>query len=424
MSQRESGAERRLHLLVLTAPSEEGLETVGQELTASLEGDADLGEVAKAQYAREALPHRRAVVAHDAADGRAALGDEDRWLTQHADGRGHSVVFMFSGQGAQYPNMGRGVYHSEPAFRRAIDQCCEILEPHLGRDLRDLLLPAEGAEAEAAEALAETRFTQPALFVIEYATAQLWMSWGVEPAAMIGHSVGEYVAACLAGVFPLDAGLALVAERGRLMQGLPPGDMLTVPLSEEDVIPHLTPEVSIAALNAPGRSVVAGPAEAIAALAETLKGQRVRARTLHTSHAFHSPMMEPILEPFVAEVSNIDLQAPRIPYVSNVTGTWITAEEATDPQYYARHIVGTVRFADGVGVLLEDPDRILVEMGPGNTLVTLSQRHPAKGPGHSMLSSIRHPKSKESDDLAFLLTSLAQVWATGVSIDWRSFVGH
>ena len=415
---------RTSHLLVLSAASADELETATAALTARLKADPglDLAEVATDLAQREAGAHRRALVCRDAADAAEALeaGDAKRIKTGVADAGGRPVAFMCSGQGAQYAGMGRGLYQSEPVYREQIDRCCEALDPHLGLDLRSLLFPADGEAETAAATLEQTQNTQPALFVVEYANARLWMHWGVEPAAMIGHSIGEYAAACLAGVLPLDAALALVAARGRMMQSLPPGDMLTVPLDEAVLEEHLADveDVSVATINAPGRSVVSGPGPAIEAFSQKLKAQRVRARLLHTSHAFHSAMMEPILEPFTAEVAKVDLEAPKIPYVSNVTGTWITDEEATDPSYYATHLRRAVRFADGAGALLEEPRRVLLEVGPGNTLTTLTRRHPAKGEHHMSVASIRHPRSKDTDDVAFAFDALAELWLAGVEIDW------
>ena len=418
---------RTRQLLLLSTRTDTALAQATENLANHLEAhpELDLADVAHTlMVGRKAFEHRRLLVAESREDAIDALrNDPKRLLTMLTDGRKRPVAFMFSGQGAQYAGMGRGLYESEEVFRQAVDHCCEVLEPHLGLDLRTLMYPAEEDMESAGEALSETKNTQPALFVIEYATAQLWMSWGLVPDAMMGHSVGEYVAACLAGVFTVDEGLALVAARGRMMQDLPPGDMLSVPMSEEDLKPRLGLQLSIAAINAPGRSVVSGPKEAIEALSEELRAEKVRCAPLHTSHAFHSGMMEPILQPFIDEVRKVELKAPQIPYVSNVTGTWITEDQALDPGYYAMHLRGAVRFLDGVGELLAEPDRVLLEVGPGNTLATLSSRHPDKQADHRILSSVRHPKAKEADDLAFLLETMGTLWLSGVRFDWSSFYG-
>lgn len=414
----------RPQLLPFAAATAEALDLASAELASHLEAhpEADLAEVADTLTDRlGGAPHRRALVAGDAVDAAEALraADPKRLRTAVTEEGERPVAFMFSGQGAQYPGMGAGLYATQGVFRSEVDRCCEVLEPHLGLDLRPLLFPAvEGAE-ETARELEQTRNTQPALFVIEYAIARLWQSWGVRPDAMIGHSIGEYGAACLAGVLDLESALALVAARGKLMQSLPSGDMLAVPMDEDELRRELPGELSIATINARGRTVVSGPADAVEAFRKRLAERRVRARLLHTSHAFHSAMMEPILEPFTAEVRRVELQPPRIPYVSNVSGTWITAAEATDASYWATHLRHAVRFADGAGKLLAERRRVLLEVGPGNTLATLANRHPAKGAEHLMVSSIRHPR-KKADDLAFLLETLAQLWLAGVEVDWRA----
>ncbi|MFZ4655712.1 MAG: SDR family NAD(P)-dependent oxidoreductase [Caldilineaceae bacterium] len=270
--------------------------------------------------------------------------------------------------------------------------------------------------------LSNTAVTQPALFVIEYALAKLWEAWGVQPLAMIGHSIGEYVAATLAGVFTLPDALALVAERGKLMQALPAGAMVAVSLSEEAIQPWLTADVALAAVNGPERLVVAGPFPAIDALEERLTAQAIPHRRLHTSHAFHSPMMEPILATFTARVNQVQRHAPRQRYLSNVTGRWITAAEATDPAYWARHLRQAVRFGDGVATLLQEGDPVLLEVGPGRTLSLLVSQHPAYRPTQATLASLPHPQQADAvNDAAFLLTTLGQLWLQGVHIDWEAF---
>ncbi|MFL6262096.1 MAG: SDR family NAD(P)-dependent oxidoreductase [Thermoanaerobaculia bacterium] len=422
-----AGPSRSWQLLLLSARSEAALANVTANLAAHLESHPEL-DLADAAYTlragRKLHEHRRAVVCRDAGHAVRVLRELEAEFaaTGFAPGREPSAAFLFSGQGAQYPGMGRGLYAAEPLFRETVDRCCERLLPLLGLDLRELLFAAETDEkaAEAAERLGQTRFTQPALFVVEYALARLWMSWGIEPKAMMGHSIGEYVAACLAGVFPLDDALALVAERGRLMQSLPSGAMLAVPLAEAEVAPLLGPGLSLAAVNAPDRCVVSGPHEAVEALRAALEARGVGARPLHTSHAFHSTMMEPILEPFVQRFAGIRLQPPQIPYVSNVTGTWITPEEATDPAYWARHLRQAVRFADGVRELCAEPGRVLLEVGPGTTLATLVRQHPDAGSNRGVLSSLRHPKDRK-EDLAVLLKTLGQLWLRGIAPDWSGF---
>jgi acyl transferase domain-containing protein len=319
--------------------------------------------------------------------------------------------------------MTRGLYEREAAYRREVDAACERLRGPLGRDLRELLFPPPGAEDEAAEALRQTSLTQPALFVVEHGLARLLTSWGVEPAAMIGHSVGEYVAATLAGVWSRDDALALVAERGRLMQSMPPGSMLAVPLPPSEVEPLLAGGLALAAVNAPALCVVSGPTPAVDALEGELRRREVAVTRLHTSHAFHSPMMDAVLAPFREKVRGVALAPPRIPFVSNLTGTWITAEEATSPSYWADHLRGAVRFADGLQLLMAEPDRVLLEVGPGNTLSTLA-RVQAPRPGAAAVASVRHPREAEKD-LPFLLGALGRLWLAGVRVDAKAlFAGE
>lgn len=330
------------------------------------------------------------------------------------------LVFMFPGQGSQCVNMAAELYKSEPAFREQVDYCSAYLKAILGTDLRDLLYPAEEECNEAARQLDQTSITQPALFVIEYALARLLMEWGVRPTALIGHSIGEYTAACLAGVFSLDDALDLVAERGRLMQDLPGGSMLAVQMGENQMRNLLNEELALAAVNGAGQCVVSGPDEAIAQFEQELTAKGIACLRLRTSHAFHSALMEPALAPFLEVVKEIHLNPPQIPFISNVTGTYITDEDATDPHYWTRQMRQTVRFAHGVEELLKDPDAILLEVGPGLTLKTLVRWHPHKKPTQLVVSSIPSPRERQ-DDIPYLLKTLDQLWLAGVEPDWTVF---
>jgi acyl transferase domain-containing protein len=423
-----SSSSRSWQLLLLAARTEPALDAATANLAAHLaqQPELPLADVAYTlQVGRKVFEHRRMLVCQDAEEAQAALSDlsSARVLASYEEATQRPVAFMFTGQGAQYVNMGLELYQNEPAFHETVDECCDLLKPHLGLDLRDVLYPNDGEVEAATEQLTQTALTQPALFVIEYALARLWMAWGVRPQALIGHSIGEYTAACLAGVFSLQDALALVAARGRLMQGLPGGAMLSVPLTEDEVLPYLGAALSVGVVNGPERCVVSGPTEAVEALERRLSQGGVACRRLHTSHAFHSAMMDPILEPFAERVRGVRLNPPQIPCVSNVTGTWLTAEEATDPSYWARHLRQTVRFAEGVQRLLEEPGQVLLEVGPGRTLNTLATRHPAKATEQVVLSSLRHPQDQQSD-VAFTLTTLGRLWLAGVAINWAGFYAH
>ncbi len=424
-----SGNSRPLQLLLLSAKTGSALDKATANLLGHLERNPELNfaDVAYTlKLGRKDLKYRRMLVCNDADDALNALKTPDpkRVLTSLADSEKPPVVFMFSGQGAQYVGMAEELYETEPVFREQINLCSEILIPHLGADLRHVMYPDEDKAEAAAGKLRQTGMTQPALFVIEYALARLWMSWGIHPRAMIGHSIGEYVAACLAGVFSLEDALSLVAARGQMMQQMPPGEMLAVSLAPEEMQPLLGEELSLSVINGPFMCVAGGTAEAVAALQQKLADKRVACTHLHTSHAFHSDMMDPIVEPFTRRVRSLDLKPPQMPYLSNVTGDWITAEQATDPGYWAGHMRQTVRFDDGLRKLLQEPEQILLEVGPGRTLSTLAKRHPDKAREQLTLTSVRHPKEKIQSDAAFLLTTLGKLWLAGVKVDWDGFYVH
>jgi FkbM family methyltransferase len=294
------------------------------------------------------------------------------------------AVFLFPGVGDQYAGMGRGLYDAEPVFRAEVDRCADLLRPHLGFDLRDELFatddvaPPDGLDlrrlvgreplSNAAARVSRTEVAQPAAFVVGYALARLWESWGVSPVALAGHSLGEYTAACVAGVFGLEEALELVALRARAIQALPGGAMLAVSLAPSAVEPWLGANVALAAVNAPDLCVLAGSHEAITRVEAEIREAGHVTRRLAATHAFHSPLMQPVAEEVAALVARMELSPPRIPILSNVTGTWLTAAEATDPGYWARHLVATVQFARGAAELLKEPGRVLVEVGPGGSL--------------------------------------------------------
>jgi amino acid adenylation domain-containing protein len=402
-------------LLPLSARSDAALDHALSRLADHLRSHPglDLADVAwTLQTGRRRFEQRAVALCRDTDDAVAVLGGGDRERLLLGDGEARSVAFLFSGQGSQHPGMAAELYRAEAVFRAELDRACNLLLPLLGRDLRELLF------GSAAEGLERTEITQPALFAVEHSLARQWMAWGIRPSALLGHSIGEYVAACLAGVFSLEDALALVAERGRSMGATAPGAMLAVSLSEAEVLPLLGADISLAAVNAPGRTVVSGPSKAVETLAATLEERGVRHRRLHTSHAFHSAMMEPALEPFTQALKRVRLRAPSIPFLSNVTGTWITAEQATDPLYWAGHLRGTVRFAEGIAELLREPGRVFLEVGPGNSLTTLAREMGAP----AALASLPHPSDRRSDH-AFALAALGRLWTAGVEVDWRAFHG-
>ncbi|WP_407667096.1 type I polyketide synthase [Myxococcus guangdongensis] len=428
----DSAAPRRAwQVLPLSARTPSALEASSRRLAEALKSlpDAKLADVAwTLQAGRQRFSHRRVILAREAGDAVEALtqAPAEQSAPEAQDSVDRPVAFLFPGQGSQHVGMGRALYDSEPVFRAEVDRCATLLVPHLGgKDLRDVLYPKSGTPEENERTLARTELTQPALFTLEYATARLWMSWGVKPAAMLGHSIGEYVAACLAGVFTLEHALQLVAARGRLMQSLPSGAMLAVPLSEDEVRPYLGTELSLAAVNSPMQCVVSGPHEAVERVRRQLEEAGVRSHVLATSHAFHSSMMDPILDAFTARAAAMPLRPPTLPFVSNVTGTWITTEQATSPRYWAQHLRGAVRFADGLHALLSDPKRALLECGPGQVLSRLARRHPDTVAARPVLASM--PTSQDTvapgtPPLAY--TTLGGLWLAGVTVDWKGFHGE
>ncbi len=411
-------------LLPLAAKTPEALEKATERLADYLAVHPDLSLADAAftlQMGRKPFAQRRIVAAKsvEEAVGLLKRREQGQVFSGVQPQFDSPIAFMFTGQAAQYVNMGHEIYRDEKRFRESVDRCCEFLKPHLGVDLRRILYPEAKEAAQAAAELNQTAMTQPAMFVVEYALARLWMDWGVVPEAMIGHSIGEYVAACLGGVFSLEDALTLVAGRGRLMQSMPRGSMLAVRLDEQSLRSYLGEGISLAVINGISATVAAGPADAIEDLQKRLTEKSIDSTPLTTSHAFHSRMMEPILGPFRELFKGVQLSSPKIPFLSNVTGTWIEAGQATDPNYWSTQLRQTVRFSDGVGELLKTPNRILLEVGPGRTLSSLSKQHPGKAPEQQVLSSFGYTKGGASE-LGELMTTLGRLWIAGVAIDWQA----
>ncbi len=390
-----------------------------------VEHEPDLADVCySANVARAPLEYRFAAVA-DSADtlrGQLAayaarkLADDvvEGWVPR---GNRPQVAFLFTGQGAQYVGMGRELYETEPVFRAAFDRCAELLAPTLDVALTDLVYPRVDPRDEAT--LEQTRYTQPAVFAFEYALAQLWLAWGVRPAALLGHSVGEIVAACVSGALSLEDALRLVAARGELMQDLPAGGaMVAINATEADVRSALAgyQTVSIAAVNGMEDVVVSGDREGVDAVAASFEEQGVATTPLRVSHAFHSAAMDPVLEPLRAVAAELDFREPRIPVVANVTGQFHTGASLADPDYWARHAREAVRFADGLETLTEAQMDIALEVGPAPVLTTLGRRAPGAEQRHWIASMRRDGSSARGMRLA-----AANLFVNGVSPDWDGF---
>ncbi|MEE4175807.1 MAG: amino acid adenylation domain-containing protein [Xanthomonadales bacterium] len=407
------------HLLALSARSEAALEARCADLAAYLASrKPPLGAVASTlMNRREDMPYRRFLVAEHVDDAHAALASDDaRRLISGVRRTGTDsvpaeVVFLFPGQGAQAPGMGQGLFETEPVFRDTFLACSEGFEPLIGVSLRELLYPAHGqADEDAEEALKQTRLAQPAMFSVELALARLWEHWGLRPAAMMGHSLGDFTAACLAGVFSLEGAIAAIAARSRLMQECRPGAMLAVqqPLEAVEELLAGQEAVALAAVNGPTSCVVAGDFEAVENFADRCAGQDIESTRLRTSHAFHSEMMRPAAERFREALSDIDLAAPEIAMVSSRTGRFLTAEEAVSPDFWARQILDPVRFHDGVKMLSETAGRVFLEVGPGTTLSSLARQAGASKSG-VVISSLGHAKDQRPDRAA-VLEAAGRLW--------------
>ncbi|GAA1920358.1 type I polyketide synthase [Streptantibioticus ferralitis] len=414
-------ATDRPQLLLLSARTPQALEAATDRLARRFAGP-DAPAVADAAYTlqtgRRPMRHRRAVlVPPDPARAASLLGgaDPDRARQGNAGTGRPRTVFLFPGQGTQFPKMGHGLYTADPGFAADIDRSARLLHPDLGFDLREALY----GTATDAERLTSTEVAQPALFTTEYALARLLLRWGVAPDDMVGHSVGEFTAACVAGVLPLEDALHLVALRGKLMREQPPGAMLSVEAAEETLVPLLPQAVSVAAVNAPALCVAAGPEEGVAALERALADAGVAARRLHTSHAFHSAMMDPVVGPLTEAVRGAALVPGERPFVSGVTGEAITPGQATDPAYWGSHARQPVRFADAVRTAASRGRTVLVEVGPGTALSTLSRAALADRRGISTVRTMRRP-GEAGDDLETLLLGVGDLWLAGGEMRWHA----
>ncbi len=420
-------ADKVVHVLPLSARSPAALDAATKRLAEYLARPdaAALGDVALTlQTGRRAFEHRRAVVAATSEEARAALTtlDAARVTTGMVRVGAREVAFLFPGQGAQSVGMGRELYVAEAVFRAEFDRCAELFKRALGEDLRAVVHPPEGATAATEAKLNRTDLAQPALFAVEYALARLWISGGVKPAALLGHSLGEVTAACVAGVFSLEDAVRLVAARGRLMQALPGGALLAVTMAPAELKRRLNAELSLAIVNGPTACVVAGAPGPVAALEDTLRSEGVPARRLPATHAFQSHLMEPVVAPLLAELRTMTLRAPAIPFLSNGSGRWITAAEATSPEYWAQQCRRTVYFGDGLRELAKEPNRLLVEVGPGRILAGLLRPNLDAGDARVAWASLPDARERKPE-VATLLGTVGRLWTAGVALNWRALGG-
>ena len=398
-----------------------GLEQLGE--FARRHPDACCEEVSAAlQFGRRQFARRAFVVAEPGMEKLSVASAGERRVFQ-SNSATKNVCFLFPGQGSQHPGMGREAYETFAVFRDAVDSCAEILVEPLGEDIRELIYPGADCAQEAASRLKNTSLAQPAIFSIEYATMCQWHDWGIEPSCMAGHSIGEFAAACTAGVFALEDALALIALRGKLMGQLPGGAMVSVRLPEAETLQRIADfDLDLAAVNGATACVVAGAHDAANAFSKAMDTEGVVVKPLHTSHAFHSRMMDPIVPEFEEAVRKVELRAPSIPILSTVTNAWMTAEDATNPHYWSSHLRKPVRFFAAAEQLWKRADTLLLEVGPGRTLATLAGQNPDKESPQAALASLPHPSSSDRSDLQ-MLNALGELWARGLSVDWQRFHG-
>ena len=427
-------------LLTLTAPTPGALEDATDALVRRLESldDAGFARLPRVPEAGgpPAVP-RRAVVASTPKDAARGLRRRDpRRVFTGGPGTGASPVLLFSGVGDQYPGLGAGLRRCLPAFGRELDRCLRLLADDHGLDLRPVLFPSGPSAAtgggrpdlaalfdrrETTQEIHRTVVAQPLMFVVQYALARALTALGARPLALAGYSVGEYAAACVAGVFPLEDALRLVTRRARLVDRLPAGAMLAVMAGPEAVVPHLGGAVSLAAVNGPGQTVLSGPVEAIEQTARRLTGEGTACRRLATSHAFHSPGLESLTGPLEELIGTLDLRPPCLPVLSNATGTWLRDEEATSPAYWAGQLSRTIRFAEGLAELWSLSAPLLIEVGPGQALSRLALQHPQR-PADAALSVVQTlPGQFENRTEGELLLGVAgRLWSAGLHVDWEA----
>ncbi|MBC7914511.1 MAG: amino acid adenylation domain-containing protein [Pyrinomonadaceae bacterium] len=418
----EQLSEPSLQLVTWSAKSEKSIGAYADKLADCIDHQPEIN-LADAAYTlqttRASFNCRAFAIADSSNDLKASLRNtEQPFEVKTITETPQEIVFMFPGQGSQYVNMGRDLYENQTVFRNAVDECAELLLPFLTTDIRHVIYP-DINDSVATDLLKDTRFTQPALFVTEYALAKLWMSWGIQPSILCGHSIGEFVAAHFAGVFSLADGLKLIAIRGRMVSELPQGQMLSVRMDAEALTAIIPDDLSLAAVNSDRLCVVAGEEQAITAFIRVLEEKDIAYSLLHTSHAFHSKMMNPIVEDFKKVLSETALSFPKKPVMSTVTGTWLSDAQATDPDYWAQHLRLTVRFADAVKSILENETVLFLEAGPSNVTSILVRQQ--TGAAKAVAVSSLEKNKTHSSGTQSILKALGQLYINGVEADWEAF---
>jgi acyl transferase domain-containing protein len=423
--QYSSKGSRPYQLLLLSAKTPQALERITTNLVSHFKENPGIDPADAAytlQVGRTPFPYRTITLSTSVEEAVQNLSQKSgKVRTSLSKEKNPPVIFIFSGQGSQYVNMGRDLYEKEPLFREEIHRCFEMLKPIPGHDIKEIMYPSNQDNRSNRTYINQTKIIQTLLFIFEYALAKLLMKWGIQPRAMMGYSLGEYTAACISGVFSLEDALKTVVSRGGLIEETPAGAMLSVPLTEKEIKPLLNnhKKISLAIVNGPS-CIVAGPTAAIDAFEKEMKQKRLLCTRINISHAVHSALMRPIREKFKDKVKAITLDKPLIPFISNISGDWLTAAQARDPGYWAKQMCAPVRFSQGLDCLCREEHAVFIEIGPGRVLSNIIRQHAQKKPGQQVVNLVRHQQEKESDDY-FLLRALGQLWLYGVDINWSEF---
>lgn len=412
---------------MISAKTEAALGRSTQNLVDHLRKNShvDLASVAfSLQTGRAEFPWRRIAVCESALGAITALEslDPSRVATRFCETLGRPVTFLFPGHGSHAVNMTRELYETEPVLRRCVDVCNELFKEFLEVDLREAIFPRPDRESESAACLEKASYIQSALFMTSYALAMLWKSWGVEPGSVLGYSIGEVVAGAVSGVISLPDAVRMTARRSRMMQALPPGAMVAVALSEENLRPLIGDDLDIGAVNGPEHTTVAGSNEAMAPFLRRLDEQRVPYKAIIVPHGYHSRMMDPIVGPYREVAASVEYHPPQVEFFSSLSGARVRAQELADPDYWAREAREAIRFSPAVEALAADENRIFLATGPAQMLSKLVRSHPAVSKSHLVFSSCPSPQ-QPVPEARYVLWTLGQLWLAGQSVNWDGVYG-